>query len=445
MLKNYFKIAMKVLGRNRFYTFVSLFGISFTLMVLMLSTSFMDNELGANAPLSKKERILIIPIMGMKQWKRETITTVDTLYRNDSIVLDTVLTENIIKGDYNQSASSSLSYDFCKEYIMTMKTPELVSIYSSEIQIEVYPNDVRMEMTANMVDANYWRIFDFEFIEGHPFNESAVENQSRVIVLTEEAARQYFGKQESYVGREMMRGHELFKVVGVVRKPNTSSLVVRADAYMPHSLLPPSYMNYDWGYFGYCDVALLAPDAASREAMAAELRQIENNTELVDDFDTMRFWEKSITDLYAWPILGGNEKRMGNRFVTILMTALILFLIIPIINLINLNITRILERSSEIGVRKAFGARTDHLLFQFIFENVLLTLIGGAIGCLFSLLVMKWLNRSEILNGTLFEFNARVFLISLLITILFGILSGIVPAWNMARKEIASTIKNSSI
>ena len=98
MLKNYFKIAINGLGRNRFYTFVSLFGISFTLMVLMLSASFMDNELGANAPLSKKERILIIPMMAMKQWKRETITTVDTLYRNDSIVLDTVLTENIIKG-----------------------------------------------------------------------------------------------------------------------------------------------------------------------------------------------------------------------------------------------------------------------------------------------------------------------------------------------------------
>src|SRR5690606_10168764 len=254
MLKNYFKIAVKVLMRNRFYTLVSLFGISFTLMVLMLATAFMNNELGANAPLSKKDRILVVPIIRMKKWQRETITTVDTIYRHDSIILDTTLTENIIEGDYSQSSSSSLGYDFCKEHMLTMNSPEMVSIFSHEIQIEVYPNDVRMELTVNMVDANYWRIFDFEFIEGRSFEETAVENQSRVIVLTEKAAREYFGLQDSYLGLEMVRGHELFEVIGVIREPNTSTSVVRADVFMPHSLTPPQYLNYDFGYFGGCDV-----------------------------------------------------------------------------------------------------------------------------------------------------------------------------------------------
>lgn len=445
MLKNYFKIAMKVLGRNRFYTFVSLFGISFTLMVLMLSASFMDNELGTHAPLSKKERILIIPSLQMQRWKRETTTTVDTILRNGSIMLDTIVKEEVLVGDHQNNASSGLSYDFCNEYILPMKSPELISIYSFGVQMEMYPNDTRMEMTTNMVDANYWRIFDFEFIEGRPFDETAVTNQSRVIVLTEETAREYFGIKESFLGQELVRGHEVFEVIGIVHEPNSSSSAIRADAFMPITLLAESTLNYSWGYFGDCSVALLAPDAASRETMTAELDQIENNVEMVDDFDVMRFWEKSITDLYAWPILGGNDKRMGNRFVTILMGTLILFLLIPTINLINLNITRILERSSEIGVRKAFGARTDHLLFQFIFENILLTLIGGAIGFVLTLIAMTWLNRTGILEGTLLEMNVRIFLISVGITILFGILSGFLPAWNMARKEVASTLKNSRI
>lgn len=445
MLKNYFKIAVKVLMRNRFYTLVSLFGISFTLMVLMLSTAFMDNELGSNPPLSKKDRILVIPSLQMQQWKRQITTTVDTIYRNDSIILDTTRTETPIIGDHNNFASSGLGYDFCKDHILSMKSSELASIYSSGIQIEVYPNDTRMEMSAKMVDANYWRIFDFEFIEGRPFDEITVENQSRVIVLTDKAAREYFGPQDSYVGRELVRGHESFEVLGVVREITTSSYVVQADAYMPITLLPQHNLNYDWGYFGGCSVALLAPESSLREAMTAELRQIENNVEMTDDYDVMRFWDKSITDLYAWSILGGNEKRMGNRFVGIMTGVLALFLIIPTINLISLNITRILERSSEIGVRKAFGARTDHLLFQFIFENVLLTMVGGVIGLILSVFAMRWLNQAEILSGTQLHFNFRIFILSVLIIIIFGIISGFIPAWNMARKEVATAIKNSRI
>src|SRR5699024_703621 len=363
----------------------------------------------------------------------------------DSILLDTTLTENILTGNHNQFSSSNLGYDFCKDYILPMKSPEIVSIYHTGKQMEVYPNDVRMEMTVNMVDANYWRIFDFEFIEGRPFGEAAVENQSRQIILTSKAAREYFGIQDSYAGRELVRGHETYEVIGVVREPYSSSSVIRADAFLPLTLLPRHELNYDWGYFGGCGAILQAPETASRETMAAELRQIENNTEMKDGFDAMTFWEKSVTDLYAWPILGGNEKRMGRRFMTILTSGLVLFLLIPTINLINLNTTRILERSSEIGIRKAFGARTDHLFFQFLLENILLTLLGGVICLLLTFLAMQWFNAIGILEGTQLRFNYKIFFISLLITVLFGILSGLIPARKMARKEVAEAIKISRI
>ena len=52
--------------------------------------------------------------------------------------------------------------------------------------------------------------------------------------------------------------------------------------------------------------------------------------------------------------------------------------LIPTVNLVNINISRIMERASEIGVRKAFGAPARTLVGQFLVENVLLTLVGGA-------------------------------------------------------------------
>jgi putative ABC transport system permease protein len=59
-------------------------------------------------------------------------------------------------------------------------------------------------------------------------------------------------------------------------------------------------------------------------------------------------------------------------------------MLLPTLNLVNVNITRIMERSSEIGVRKAFGASSRTLVYQFIVENLILTFLGGFIGMVLS-------------------------------------------------------------
>src|SRR5690606_27855707 len=122
MLTNYFKIALKVFTSNNFYTLVSLFGISFTLMVLMLSTAFMENEWGSNPPRSAKDRLLIIPQMDMRKWKRETTMKLDTLSHQDSMIVDTTMIEVPIPGVQLNYASANLSYTFLKEHVATMKS-----------------------------------------------------------------------------------------------------------------------------------------------------------------------------------------------------------------------------------------------------------------------------------------------------------------------------------
>ena len=63
---------------------------------------------------------------------------------------------------------------------------------------------------------------------------------------------------------------------------------------------------------------------------------------------------------------------------------MLLFMLLPTLNLVNINLSRILERSSEIGVRKAFGASSRTLVGQFVVENLVLTLIGAAVGLVLS-------------------------------------------------------------
>ena len=113
--------------------------------------------------------------------------------------------------------------------------------------------------------------------------------------------------------------------------------------------------------------------------------------------------------------------RQGPKLTLFLAIAALLFITLPTVNLVNINISRILERASEIGVRKAFGAPSRTLVAQFVVENVILTLIGGAIGLVLSALVLRGLNRSGFIAHSAFTINVRVFACAVVLAIVFGL------------------------
>jgi putative ABC transport system permease protein len=119
----------------------------------------------------------------------------------------------------------------------------------------------------------------------------------------------------------------------------------------------------------------------------------------------------------------------------------VLFVTLPTVNLVNVNISRILERASEIGVRKAFGAPTRSLVAQFVVENVILTMVGGTIGLVLSALVLRAMNQSGFVAHSAFTINARVFVYAVLMAIGFGLVSGVYPAWRMARLHPVEALK----
>jgi putative ABC transport system permease protein len=118
-----------------------------------------------------------------------------------------------------------------------------------------------------------------------------------------------------------------------------------------------------------------------------------------------------------------------------------LFVLLPTINLININVSRIMERASEIGVRKSFGASSRTLVAQFVVENVLLTLVGAAVGFVLSLFVLRAFNESGMIRYAAFAVNGRVFAYGVLLALAFGLLSGVYPAWRMSRMHPVAALK----
>ncbi|MCY1366196.1 Macrolide export ATP-binding/permease protein MacB [compost metagenome] len=233
--------------------------------------------------------------------------------------------------------------------------------------------------------------------------------------------------------------------MGVVKDVTSSNRSVRADYFAPISWASPADLNYNTGYFGSCVAALLARTRQDVPLMEEELRSLENNLELVDNFDKFSILEKDVTDVYAWNFIGSQREREGKNFLMIIFGILTFFLIIPVLNLVNLNVTRIFERSSEIGVRKAFGAKTGHLLLQFLFENLIITFIGGVIGIMLTLALMQVLNTSEALGTAKLTFNLTLLIISLIITFVFGLLSGFLPAWRISQTPVAGALKSGQL
>ena len=106
---------------------------------------------------------------------------------------------------------------------------------------------------------------------------------------------------------------------------------------------------------------------------------------------------------------------------------------LPALHLVNLNIGRIEERTSEIGVRKSFGASARTLVGQFVAENVLLTLVGAAISLPLSWGIMATGFAGLSVLHRCSSIAPHVLLREVLLSVFFGVASGAYPAWKMAR------------
>jgi putative ABC transport system permease protein len=143
----------------------------------------------------------------------------------------------------------------------------------------------------------------------------------------------------------------------------------------------------------------------------------------------MRLGDVRSPESQTWPLV-------------LLLAALgVLLAFLPAVNLINLNISRILERASEIGVRKAFGASSRRLVVQFVVENVLLTLVAAILAFVVAALVLRGLNTSGLIAHAALTINLRVFAAGVALAVAFGVASGVYPAWRMSRLHPVNALK----
>ncbi|SOD82647.1 ABC transporter permease [Spirosoma fluviale] len=415
MLLNYIKIAWKVLLRHPFYTFITLFGISLTLTVLMVLTSFLDHLIGSHYPETKRDRTLYVMQMHLQDSSRTS------------------------------SSNGPMSFKFLTDYAKSLKTAERVTITTFINSSNAYVGSQKIKLNTKFTDADFWQVTSFEFLEGKPYNEQNIANGDNVAVITDDFKKHYFeNSSEPVVGKDVEIENIHYKVIGVVKASPVTRPFTYADVFFPYTAPKSNYQGT--GMRGGYVAMILGKDKADLPAIQEEFQSHIDRIPLPIIQDGTKF---AVMDVKSVPylenflgsILNGNPG-MKAIFFGIIFFVLFMLMGLPAINLVNINVSRIMERASEIGIRKAFGAPIRTLMWQFIVENIFITFIGGAIALILTFIVIHLINTSGMIAYADLTINLYVFVISIVVCLLFGLLSGVLPALRMSKLNIAEALKS---
>lgn len=411
MLKNYFKIAIAVLRRRKFFTFISLFGISFTLTILMVLTAMVDHLISPNYRDVNRDRSLYI--------------TRNTLAAS--------------KGGFTQSGPPS--FYFFDHYVSTLKTPEKMALVSTFTGSNTYVNNKKLAINLSYTNQPFWEVLAFKFLEGKPYDKQQIERGDKVAVISEDIKNGYFGEGTLVVGKYIEADNVQYRVVGVIQSVPITMPFIYADMYLPYTA---SKINiHDKSLSGNFTGILLAKSKGDLQKIKDEYNRIVAKVPLNSkEYDRLYSFADSYFENLTRGMFGGHKDYNGKGiFFLVVAIFLFIFMLLPTLNLVNINISRIMERSSEIGVRKAFGASSKTLVFQFIVENMILTFLGGFIGILLSFIIIQVMNGGGLMANVHLSINLNVLLYSVLACLVFGFVSGVYPAWRMSKMHVVKALK----
>lgn len=315
-------------------------------------------------------------------------------------------------------------------------------------------SDSKIEVEPSYVNADFWKVFTFNFTSGIPFTSEEIEATLPVAVISKGLALRLFA-QDNPVGEKFYLDGTEFSIIGIVQDVSDATPATAGEVWIPltHNTNAINIEGWDMGLMGSITNYLMAPTASQKEALRDEVIDYLNRYNNQDDTYTHEifgqpdpYWLSTFRigmgkTLDPWDVL--------NEYFYILLA----FLFIPALNLSGLISNRMESRMSELGLRKAYGATNMQIISQVLWENFLLTLIGGLVGLLLSYLIVitakDWLltlfdsyilnpNREIAITPEML-FNPIVFGSVLLFCILLNFISALIPsAWALRRSIISS-------
>jgi len=294
----------------------------------------------------------------------------------------------------------------------------------------------RMKTTLVGATPEYFPLRNYTLIEGEYLTESDLLGRASVVLLGSEVADKLFGRQEGVVGETVRIEGQPFRVIGVLASKGGGMLGSEDDRVLvPFSTAQARLIRRT--VRNRVDLLLVqAVSAAAVPQAAEEVAQI------------LRQRHRTAIGLDDFTVLSQNDFLSTAGTITSVLTIFLggiagISLLVGGIGIMNIMLVSVTERTREIGLRKALGARKRDILIQFLTESSLLSLIGGVVGTALGWLISFIVGRIAANSGT--PFNPSIGVNSVLLATLFsaavGLFFGIYPASRAANLEPVEALR----
>jgi len=273
--------------------------------------------------------------------------------------------------------------------------------------------------------ANYPEVYDFAVEKGRFFSKDEEKDLARVVVLGSEVAEALFGSNDP-INQNIKIKKEEFRVIGTIGKRGTVVFQNQDNlVFIPVSTCQKIMLGID--YVSLARVKIDAEENTDRAVadIKQTLRERHNlGTNEPDDF-TVRAQTQAI-EIFS---------SITNSLTYFLAAIAAISLLVGGIGIMNIMLIAVVERTREVGLRKALGAKNSNILNQFLAESVVVTLSGGVVGVIFGVLFSFLVSVVARRLGYEWDFiisYAAIFL-SCAISILIGLVFGVYPARKAAK------------
>jgi len=282
--------------------------------------------------------------------------------------------------------------------------------------------------TVTGVNREYLLIRKFPLAMGRNFTNEEIRTFKKVVILGNKVKKELFGDEDP-IGKMIFINKLPFKVIGVLGPIGVDASGEDQDdqVLIPYTVAMAAVYNVDY----LKSIYLSVEDTSEIPSVVKRIDKILLKRHKVKEND------KDFSIVKAEDILQA-KTRTSKIFSSLVGSISVLCLVVGALGVTAIMMLSVNERKKEIGIRKALGAKERDILFQFLMESIFITFVGGLIGVIIGLLISFVL--LPLLHYPL-VFPWTPIVISVVLTIGFGIVSGIYPAYKASRIDPAILLR----
>ena len=318
------------------------------------------------------------------------------------------------------SGSSTIVFDEAFRTSLFGAVPNIKKIwYKNSLSATIAIDDTSISANCSAIETGYLESYKFKLESGAFFTVTDNEEGSQKIILNHDTAASLFPKGDAVGNQIIVVSNNItfgFVVCGVLAEQSTG--MESGAAFVP------------WGF--YAKKIVPNPTAATVIVQAVSAEKTTKLVEDITNYCTERTGSSYSVNVTSMQTMIDQMSEITNSLSVMLSGIAAISLLVGGIGIMNIMIVTVTERKQEIGIRKALGASPACIRRQFLVESASITLIGGAFGVLFGVLISF---AVEYVKGSSFVVNVNACIISFVFSVFVGVFFGLSPASRAAKLD----------